>query len=293
MKVLELTKKELNLKEYIKRSAKEDDYSVLIEEPTVVMVDGEVKIIFDILDFSTEDITSALKKIKYTTGKRSRGLVSTSRIFGFRPRNEMRQDYCSSTSLAGESPREHNLIASFALKLEDYYKKYNPKGYENHKSLSEEKVKNEWRIEKSSLFTSGIINKNNPLKYHFDTGNFTDVFSMMVVFKQGVEGGYLSCPEYDIAFKLPNNSILLFDGQSILHGVTPIKYTSPLGHRYSVVYYTLKRMWQCLEITEEIARIRQTKTTRERTRLDTPLNEEDAKLKETKEASLRARIGKQ
>lgn len=295
MKVIKLKKRELDIKDYIKRSAKESDCSLLITEPTT-LIDGdtgEIKVVYDLLGLNTDMVVEALKKIKYTKGKRSRGLVSTSRILGFRPRNEMRQDYCSSVSLAIESPREHDLVTGLALQLESVYQKYNAEGYKKHKALTDEKVQKEWRIGNSSVFTSGIINKNNPLKYHFDTGNFTDVYSMMVVFKGGVEGGYLALPEYDCMFALPHNSLFMFDGQGILHGVTPIKYTSPVGYRFSVVYYTLKRMWQCLEINQEIARIREKKTVRERTRLNTSLTESDRLLKEKNETMLKNRMGKQ
>jgi hypothetical protein len=52
-------------------------------------------------------------------------------------------------------------------------------------------------------------------------------------------------------------------------------------------------MWQCLEINEEIARIRQSKTNKERTRLENPLTEEDKQARETKREDLKNRIGKQ
>lgn len=296
MKILTVSKKELPLKEWIKRPALESDFTTLIDESTTLVDEtGKILVIYDQLgdDIDTKAVVEGLKHIKYQTGKRSRGLTSTSRIFGYRPRNEMRQDYCSSTSLSKEHPKEHELVCRLAIQLEQYYKKYNPEGYEKHKAQTDGAVKDSWRMNKDSIFTSGIINKNNPLKYHHDTGNFTDVYSLMIVFKGGVEGGYLSLPEYGVGFKLPTNAIFMFDGQGILHGVTPIKYTSPQGYRFSMVYYTLKRMWQCLEITEEIARIREKKTERERTRLTVPLNEADAKLRETKRADLRNRIGKQ
>lgn len=298
MKILEVQKKsDFNLKEWVKRGATEGDYSTLIDEPTT-LVDSEGKIlaIYDQLgdEFDTKSVVDGLKRIKYQTGKRSRGLVSTSRIFGYRPRNEFRQDYCSATSLATEAPKEHELVCKLAEKLEGYYQKYNPEGYAKHKEATAGNVKEPWRMNKNSIFTSGIINKNNPLKYHFDTGNYTDVYSLMIVFKAGVEGGYLALPEYEVAFKLPHNAIFMFDGQSILHGVTPIKYTSPAGYRFSMVYYTLKRMWQCLEINEEIARIREKKTERERTRLpDELLSESEQKLKAEKRKMLRDRMGKQ
>lgn len=296
MQVLHLKKKNIEIKDFVKRTALDTDYDTLITEPTIVVDedDGQVKIIYDFLEgLDTSPIVDALKSIKYHEGQRSRGLISHSRIFGYRPRLEMRGDYCSSTSMAAEHPSQHALVANFALKLEEYYRKYQEEGYTKHKALTDEKVKPSYRIQGKSIFTSGIINKNNPLKYHFDTGNFRDVYSCMVVFKEDVQGGFLSVPDYGIGFQLPNNSIFLFDGQSVLHGVTPIKRQNEGGHRFSIVYYSLKRMWQCLEIDEELARIRRKKTERERIRMNVPLTQEERILKQQKAATLTGRRGKQ
>lgn len=296
MEILTLKKKEINLHEYVKRSALETDYERLIEEPCVLVDadDGQVKVIYDKLEgIDTAPVVRALRHLKYHEGARSRGLISTSRIFGYRPRLEMRGDFCSSTSMATEFPEEHKLVTDLARLLEPYYEKYAPAGYARHKALADEKVKTAYRINGDSIFTSGIINKNNPLKYHFDTGNFRDVYSCMVVFKHDIGGGYLSCPAYGVAFKLPHNSIFLFDGQSILHGVTPIQRLSQDAYRYSVVYYSLKRMWQCLEIDDELARVRSKKTQRERARMAEPLTEEDKKRKADNLVALKQRFGKQ
>lgn len=296
MQILKLKKREVDLQAFKQRTAVEGDTETVIREPTIVVDEdtGEIVMIYDHLTgLDTEPVVQALKHIQYHEGKRSRGLVSRSRIFGYRPRLEMRGDYCSSTSLAIESPSEHSLVTEFALKLEEYYRKYQEEGYERHKALTEENVKPIYRMQGNSIFTSGIINKNNPLKYHFDTGNFRDVYSCMVVFKEDVQGGFLSVPAYNISFELPNNSIFLFDGQSVLHGVTPIRFGGPHSHRYSIVYYSLKRMWQCLEVDEELARVRNKKTQRERIRANVPLNAEDAILKEKNVAMLKKRFGKQ
>lgn len=295
MNILKLKRLTLHKKDYIKRKAEETDTSVLITEPTILVDEesGQIKAIYDILNIDTSEVVKALKKIRYSKGKRARGLVSTSRVFGYKPRHEIRQDYCSATSLSSESPREHDVVASLALKLEDFYKQWDPNNYSKHKNMTEGQVKKNWRIGGNSIFTSGIINKNNPLKYHHDTGNFNDVYSMMIVFKGGVEGGYLSLPEYDAKFMLPNNSLFMFDGQGIIHGVTPIKYTSPIGYRFSVVYYTLKRMWQCLTIGEEIERINEKKTEKERVRMEVPLTEVERMMKSDRKKMLKNRYGKQ
>ncbi len=297
MKTLILKRRKINLEDYIKRTALESDFETLIDEPTI-LIDEEtqaVKIIYDQLDnLESDEVVNALKNIKYHEGKRARGLVSRSRVFAYRPRLEMRADFCSTTSLAFEAPSQHAIVTNLARKLEEHYRQYDPKMYERHKGITEEKVKKSYRMNGESVFTSGIINKNNPLKYHFDSGNFNDVYSCMIVFKGGgVEGGYLSVPEYGVGFKLPNNSIFLFDGQGIAHGVTPIRYASDKSYRFSIVYYSLKRMWQCLEIDEELARVRKRKTQRERIRMNEPITEAEKLKKAENIKVLRKRYGNQ
>jgi hypothetical protein len=91
----------------------------------------------------------------------------------------------------------------------------------------------------------------------------------MIVYKRFIEGGFLSCPEYNIGFELKNRSMLLFDGQGIIHGVTPITKLHPtLSRRYSIVYYSLHKMWNCLPIEDEIKRANEKRTTMERARTE-------------------------
>jgi hypothetical protein len=130
----------------------------------------------------------------------------------------------------------------------------------------ESKVLNEWAI-RDTPFTSGIINKNNPLKYHFDAGNFRGMYSCMVGFKQDVGGGFLALPDYGVAVEIAHNSVFMFDGQEILHGVTPIRRLSTKAFRYTIVYYSLQQIWKCLPLDGELARIRKLKTEREEKRL--------------------------
>jgi hypothetical protein len=112
---------------------------------------------------------------------------------------------------------------------------------------------------------------------------------MMIVFKGGIQGGHLSVPEYGLRFKLPNNSLFMFDGQGLLHGVTPIKMESPASYRYSIVYYTLKRMWQCLEVNEELIRIRKKRALMEEARMENPISEEAKKRKAEARSKITAR----
>lgn len=265
MKNINASRRALDLEQYKMRSAQEADYASLITESTLIYEGDTLMIAYVELDMDCRDVVEALQTITYEKNTRTSGLVTTSRIFGFNPRNTLRKDFCSATSLAREQPEKHAVIAAYAAKVGEYYERLNPDLYSQHQQTTQEHVIGDYRI-KESPFTSGIINKNNPLKYHFDTGNFADVWSGMLVFKRDIEGGYLSVPQYDIGFELKHNSLLMFDGQGLLHGVTPIKRMSKAAFRYSIVYYSLRQMWNCLPITDELLRIRKLRTEREQKR---------------------------
>lgn len=268
MRELLLTKTPVDLKSFVLRSAVEDDYDTLIDED-VIGIDAETKEVIFIqkqLDFSDKDIMWALDRIRYDVNERITGLKTRSRIFGYNPRSPMRKDFCSTTSLAYEQPSEHAVVCKYGVQIAGIYSDFTPETYKAHQEIMKAKVLDEWQI-KGTPFTSGIINKNNPLKYHFDSGNFKNVYSCMAVFKRHIRGGYLCMPEYKVAVSLPHNSVFMFDGQSVLHGVTPITKTSPDAMRYSIVYYSLQKIWGCLPLSEEVARIRNVKSERERHRL--------------------------
>lgn len=267
MKRLDLDRKSIDVNEFKKRTALRSDVSKLIKEDVIVYCNGQPVILYKKIEDETNHLRWAVKNIKYGTGKRTRGLVSTSSIFGYRPRLEMRQDYCSSTAMARTYPKQHHVITDYAKNIVRFYEEYFPDKYLMHKQMVQEKVMDDWTIG-GTPFTSGIVNKNNQLKYHFDSGNFSGVLSNMIVFKRDTKGGYLVIPEFDIALEVADNTLTIFNGQDILHGVSPIENQNDHAYRYSIVYYSLKRMWQCEPINDEIARIRKRKTEREKNRID-------------------------
>jgi hypothetical protein len=260
MKIIEVEKREIKLSDYV--SAQESDYERLIKEDAIIKHDGKIICVYLHLENIPPKVIEMVNRIRYTKNKRVRGLTTTSRIFGFMPREKIRKDFCSSTSLAREDAEAHQVICDFGSYLAQYYKIYAPEIYQQHIDIVEEKVKDDWKL-KEAPFTSGIINKNNPLKYHYDAGNFKGVYSNMVAFKRDVQGGYLAFPEYNFALEIADRTLSFFDGQAILHGVTPIKYLNEKSYRYTLVYYTLQQMWKCLEPMDELKRIKVVKTERE------------------------------
>lgn len=268
MKVIHAKKRDIDVKQYRFRRADEKDCSQLVEEDALIYIDGKLAIVY--INKVAEDMTAfynALTQIRYDKSTRTSGLVTTSRIFGYAPRNVLRNAPCRATSLAGDSPEQHNAIMKAASVAAKYYRTHNPDLATLHQQLTDEKVLGNYRMG-DTMFTSGIINDNNPLLYHFDAGNYRGVWSAMFGFKKGIEGGYLAIPEIDTHLKISDKSLSLFDGQGLLHGVTPIKKTHPDAKRYTIVYYSLQQMWNCQTPGTELEILRQRRTEYERKRSD-------------------------
>jgi hypothetical protein len=267
MQTIEIKRTPLEIKDFVKRRAETSDFKTLITEPCLITENGVPRILYAKVDpVQSQAVRSAVKAIKYTPTQRTAGLKTTSATFGYAPRNTIMKNYCSATVMAANNPKQHSAICDFGETLASLYSEFFPDVYKMHKGVVSEKMLPEWVIGQTP-FTSGIVNKNNPLKYHFDGGNIKDVLSNMVVFKHGVVGGFLSCPEFGIGFECADNTVILFDGQNILHGVTPIQKQTESAYRYSVVYYTLQQIWNCKPITEEIIFARQNRAKRERNRV--------------------------
>lgn len=256
MKELHLERKKINYEDFKYRSALLSDVNHIIKEDVIVYCEGKPVLLYKVLDNSlTKHLRWAVKNIKYHTGVRTRGLVSQSSIFGYMPRNSIRQDYCRTTEMAIKYPKQHFIITEFANELHKVYEQYFPETYQKHMDMVNENVIDEWKIGQTP-FTSGIVNKDNPLKYHFDSGNFKGVLSNMIALKKGVDGGFLVVPEFDFALEIADNSLSIFDGQDLIHGVSPFEKTQEDGYRYTAVYYSLEQMWKCEPINDEVLRTR-------------------------------------
>lgn len=268
MKTFYVSQLELDYKDYIKRPATDKDYTNLIKEDAVIIdssTNDIVAVYIKVPKKDTEVLRQVIKRVKYQKTRRTSGLSTDSRIFGYMPRETIRKDYCSSAALVRDQPKYHAIVANFGAKLAQYYQQLAPEVYMEHKKIADEKILPEWKM-KGDLFTSGIINKNTQLNYHFDTGNFRDVYSNQMTFKEQCEGGYLCMPLYDLALEVADNTMLFFNGQKHLHGVTPF-VNGVGGFRITLVYYTLQQMWKCDPVDDEVARIRNRKTEREKNRV--------------------------
>jgi hypothetical protein len=277
MRTIVRAPKALNLSEYKFRRAQEGDVGELVSE-SFQLIDpesGDTKAVYYVdcwdaaEDELLEGIYGALGQVRYDTTTRTLGLKTTSRVFGWKPRTVIRGDFCTATSMATEHPEQHDLVVRGAQLVARRYRMADEALYERHQALANARVLPEYHLE-DEVFTSGIINENNPLAYHFDAGNFRNVWSGMLAFRHQTTHGYLALPAYNLAVAIAHKSLFLFDGQGILHGVTPIKLLSPDAKRYSIVYYSLRGMWNCDPLGTELDRAKRMRTAREQARAATP-----------------------
>jgi hypothetical protein len=185
----------------------------------------------------------------YRAGSGNRNVSVT---FGYRPRKPMmRQDACKLTAFNRDYPDNAAFLAHYAevlaLQVGAAFPEIEVMGREVI-----EQVLPDWRLSKSSLWTSGVINKESSLPYHRDGNNF-DAWSVMPVIRRGVRGGYLHLPEYGVTIPCRDGFTIAFFGRRLVHGVTPMHKTSRDGYRVSVVYYALKGLKDCHTFAVETA----------------------------------------
>lgn len=257
-----LKKNNIKLEQFVNREVKENDCSDLINKSSLIYSEnGELLIAYLDIGIDTAPVRGVVENIKFNIETRTAGIATQSKIFGYVPRNIIRCDYCRAASFNTTFLQQSEIVQSYSNYCQEMYKLYFPDNFNNARTLVEEKILSDWRMN-NTVYTSGIINKDNPLRYHYDAGNMKNVKSSMMVFKRGVVGGYLSLPAYNTKIILNDNTLIIFDGSTILHGVTPFRKLTPDSYRYSIVYYSLRQMWNCLPVNEELQRIKEVKTKR-------------------------------
>lgn len=261
MKTLNLIRSSEDKGYLYRKVPREDHCSTLVNEDTQFYLDGELRGIYLQHWEPAESLRKHILSIKrWDSGTRTSGVATLSRNFGFSPRNPLMQgrDYCKRSLLARDYREVSDALWNMSAQVEEVLKLYSPDRQARQEKEVHARVRPEYIIPGSS-FTSGICNKNNPLQYHYDAGNFEGFFSAMLAFKSHTSGGHLNLPEYDLKLDIGDCSLCLFDGQTELHGVTPI-IRDGQGYRFTIVFYTLEALWKCLPYTEELRRAQISRT---------------------------------
>lgn len=258
---MNLIKRKISPTKFRHRLAQESDAAEWVSLGQSATVDGLNELAY-VTAPDCEHLREPLLRLKFSKNVRANGMQSRSRVFGTLPRRPMqRADFCSWATIESDAPALHGALLQFASKIFTEYSANNP-------TLAAMHAKDTRTLSPSYQFgcyTSGIINFNNQLPYHFDAGNVPGRWSAMLTFKRGCDGGDLVLPEINAGIRLADSSLLFFDGQRFLHGVTPFKLDEK-GHRITVVFYTMKQIWKCLPPHEELDRAQQKETARNRTR---------------------------
>jgi hypothetical protein len=199
------------------------------------------------------DLAASLGQVKwddqvfsnFTTTSRLNGMAVTHRTFGYQPPVPMRRRYgCSRSQFNSEYPKAMDQIAQFCRVAEHVFRTHASDVHDLTANRVRDAIAPAWLIA-GTPWSSGIINKTVSLPYHRDQANVSSSWSAMLVCRRQVEGGMLHLADYDTYLTVPHGSITIFDGQSITHGVTPMRMLSPAGFRYSLVTYAKVGMKKC------------------------------------------------
>lgn len=227
--------------------------SKIIDEEGFYGLEGANPIFYGKLE-APDLLLKACQGVKFSTSPRTNKIKTHAAPFGAKPANRLKDNFCSQASMAETAPKANSVFKEFGIEIAKVYRDVFPEIYAQNLieiNKKDKEILPEYILEETP-FTSGIVNKENALAYHYDKGNFAGMQSAMIVLCNNIQGGHLVLPEYDIAFRIQNNTLVLFDGQKVLHGVSKIVKSNPRGYRYSIVYYSMKELWKCLTKEEEI-----------------------------------------
>jgi hypothetical protein len=179
------------------------------------------------------------------------GIASANKVFGTLEPSRLRQRFgCKSAALDRDHPHLKALLAEMGEHSFTSLKEVEPHRANNHEHLVRSKVHPDWLLG-DTPFTSGVINYSAALPYHRDSGNIVGSWSAMVGFRKNMEGGHLHFPEYDVVFAIPHNSLMWFNGQATWHGVTPLLPKKKDSYRFTIVYYSKRKVCDCVSVEEE------------------------------------------
>lgn len=173
------------------------------------------------------------------------GIAVTNSTFGYAQPVPLRRRWaCTRCRIHTDFPECAAAIDRFVHTAERKFRQMAPDVYRETAEAVLALVPEAWRI-KGTPWTSGVINNTAALPYHKDSGNIPGSWSAMIACRSGIGGGLLHLADYDAYLAVPHGSISIFDGQSVLHGVTPFHVTSHDAWRYTLVAYAKSGMKTC------------------------------------------------
>ena len=254
-------------KQWFRKPPKETDATIAVKPPCRIIDKATGKTIaIALAGQPTKSLLNKITKLKMPGnpmggGKRLAGYSQGSAmVFGYSPKRPIQTgcQVCRSCAIHRDNPEAGAALTDLSTTAWELLGKHAPEKRDHLLEQSSE-IKECWKMNKTG-FTSGIINKNTPLRYHYDAGNYDDSWSAMLWASYGTSGGALALPAYNVKIELENGAWLFFCGQSVLHGVTPITLLSKKSYRYSIVFYCNKEMRNCGSMEEELVNAKKRRT---------------------------------
>lgn len=211
-----------------------------------------------------KDIYLLAKKVslntKPTKSTRTRhGVPQMSTVYGVIPRNPIREDYCRFTRKTKDEFKNAELAYQLSELVSNYYREKFPFRFFSALEQVRATVLPDYRVV-DTPWVNVNVNLNQTIKYHVDKGNIAGDFSNVLIVKDGVTGGHLACPELGLTFAQDDGYMIFFEGNKVLHGVTPCTFESEKSFRCSIVFYTLDKVRHCYPYQDEIQRLTYVKT---------------------------------
>jgi hypothetical protein len=211
-----------------------------LEEIVAAQILGEVGL--------ASRVAQQLRHVTWQSPKnegRLSGISVKNQTFGFAAAQPLRSRYgCSRCFFDRDFPEVSETLHQIVSTAERKFMAYAPGAYRRTSSIVMDNVAKPWLIS-GTPWTSGVINNTAALPYHRDSGNIAGSWSAMFAARSGLDGGYLHLVDYDVWLSIPNGSYSIFDGQSVLHGVSPFIPTSHDAYRYTIVTYAKSGMKRC------------------------------------------------
>lgn len=208
------------------------------------------------------DARYAVQRMAFAKMNRANNYGSDSKTFGWAPRRPvLGREGCTYSATARDTPDIEDALERLADECYNILEEFAPDIIRQDREATAQ-VLDEWRIGHGKLWTSGVVNDTARLPYHRDNFNFP-AYSAMPVFRHKAKGGYLHLPEYGVCLPCRDSTVAYFKGKELVHGVTPITPTEPGGYRYSIVYYALRGMKDCLTHAKELEYAQRRRSERE------------------------------
>lgn len=244
----------LSPEDYLKTEPSASDYDLLIDSSTrVVDADtGRTALVFAPLPRECVPLVARIRKLLqhakgWGVNERASGIALNSLTFGYMPRLKLRNQTCRLANYSRDADADAAL-RELARVAETYYATYEPALYAEHRDAVQSL---DMHYRYSEVFTSGVINKDSSVHYHYDRGNLHGAWSAMLYLCDGIEGGETVFPEYRLAVAPQDAHLVFFAGSVLIHGVSPFRKVLSRGTRYTIVYYTLRNLWHCLPPPQE------------------------------------------